>query len=124
MADPATILESIFYQMNMRRPAEYLAPSMSISDVVGLTMSGQTAYYFTDTFGFKELADFCPKENPLRNAEMAMEDDYDMLDGIINNAPRREEKEDRPSVVDALKECGDKAERPHIERAANKGQER
>ena len=44
--------------------------------------------------------------NPLRNAEMAMEDDYGMIDGIINNgkAPSKEEsKEKKPSVIEQLK---------------------
>ena len=44
--------------------------------------------------------------NPLRNAEMSMEDDYGMIDGIINNgkAPVKEEsKEKKPSVIEQLK---------------------
>ena len=34
--------------------------------------------------GFKELPDF-QKENYLKAAEMSTEDDYGMIDGIINN---------------------------------------
>ena len=47
--------------------------------------------------------DFMKSENYLKNAEMAMEDDYGMIDGIINNgkAPGLEE---RPSVLEQLKE--------------------
>ena len=44
--------------------------------------------------------------NPLKNAEMSMEDDYGMIDGIINNgkAPGKEEsKEKKPSVIEQLK---------------------
>ncbi len=44
--------------------------------------------------------------NPLRNAEISMEDDYGMIDGIINNgkAPGKEESKDRkPSVIEQLK---------------------
>ena len=44
--------------------------------------------------------------NPLKNAEMSMEDDYGMIDGIINNgkAPVKEEsKEKKPSVIEQLK---------------------
>ena len=44
--------------------------------------------------------------NPLKNAEMSMEDDYGMIDGIINNgkAPSKEEsKEKKPSVIEQLK---------------------
>ena len=44
--------------------------------------------------------------NPLNNAEMSMEDDYGMIDGIINNgkAPGKEEsKEKKSSVIEQLK---------------------
>ena len=46
------------------------------------------------------------QNNPLRNAEMSLEDDYGMIDGIINNgkAPSKEEsKERKPSVIEQLK---------------------
>ena len=46
------------------------------------------------------------QDNPLKNAEMALEDDYGMIDGIINNgkAPGKEDdKEKKPSVIDQLK---------------------
>ena len=47
-----------------------------------------------DRIGFVELQNFMKPENYLKNAEMAMEDDYGMLDGIINNgkAPAAEER--------------------------------
>ena len=44
--------------------------------------------------------------NPLKNAEMSLEDDYGMIDGIINNgkAPGKEEsKEKKSSVIEQLK---------------------
>ena len=47
-------------------------------------------------------------ENYLKNAEMAMEDDYGMIDGIINNgkAPQAEESE-KKSVLEKLKNTND-----------------
>ena len=50
-----------------------------------------------------ELQELYETRNYLKNAEMAMEDDYGMLDGVINNgkAPATEE---RPSVLEQLKE--------------------
>ena len=44
-------------------------------------------------------------ENYLKNAEMAMEDDYGMIDGIINNGPKQTvaEQEERSSVLAKLK---------------------
>lgn len=47
-----------------------------------------------------------PAVNHLKNTEMSMEDDYGMIDGIINNgkAPGKEDfKEKKPSVMEKLK---------------------
>lgn len=58
------------------------------------------------------------KENYLKAAEMSMEDDYGMIDGIINNGPKEEktfvakssEKGEKTSIMDRLKSA--KAEKP------------
>ena len=44
-------------------------------------------------------------ENYLKNAEMALEDDYGMIDGIINNGPKQTvaEQEERSSILAKLK---------------------
>ena len=59
------------------------------------------------------------KDNPLRTAEMTLEDDYGMIDGVINNGRRGEETEKavekgaekKPSIrerlEDARKECSE-----------------
>lgn len=44
--------------------------------------------HYVDSWGFKELPNFLPADYYLKNAEMAMEDDYGMIDGIINNGPK------------------------------------
>ena len=41
--------------------------------------------------------------NSLKPAEMAMEDDYGMIDGVINNG-KKEEPAEKASVLDQLKE--------------------
>ena len=46
------------------------------------------------------------KQNPLKAAEMSLEDDYGMIDGIINNGPREDkasEKGGKASIMDRLK---------------------
>ena len=46
------------------------------------------------------------RENPLKAAEMSMEDDYGMIDGIINNGPKEDksaEKGEKSSIMDRLK---------------------
>lgn len=53
------------------------------------------------------------KDNPLRTAEMTIEDDYNMIDGVINNGRRGEEQEKaKPSIrerlEDAKRECAER----------------
>ena len=54
--------------------------------------------HYVDSIGFAAVPAFIP-ENYLKNAEMAMEDDYGMIDGIINNGPK-EPAEVKPKVPD------------------------
>ncbi len=72
------------------------------------------------TRAFVVLAEQPEKDNPLRTAEMTLEDDYGMIDGVINNGRRGEElekaqehaeqtKPEKPSIrerlEDARREC-------------------
>jgi len=46
------------------------------------------------------------KQNPLKAAEMSLEDDYGMIDGIINNGTKENEKSEKrgkSSIMDRLK---------------------
>ena len=45
--------------------------------------------HYVDSFGFKELPAFLKPDNYLKNAEMAVEDDYGMIDGIVNNGTKQ-----------------------------------
>ena len=49
-------------------------------------------------------------DNPLRNAEMALEDDYNMIDGILNNGSREMPAKEKPSLLERIK-CQPKMER-------------
>ena len=42
------------------------------------------------------------KENYLKAAETSMEDDYGMIDGIINNGKAVKDEPEKPSVVERL----------------------
>ena len=74
------------------------------------------------TRAFAVLAEQPEKDNPLRTAEMTLEDDYGMIDGVINNGRRGEELEkakehserttpEKPSIrerlEDAKRECAE-----------------
>lgn len=88
--DQAAILESLYARFNLDRPEDFHGHSLSVSDVIALKQNGRLTCYYTDSFGFQRLPDFIPPGNALRNAEMAMEDDLNMIDGIINNGPKEE----------------------------------
>ena len=49
-------------------------------------------------------------DNPLRNAEMALEDDYNMIDGILNNGAREMPAKEKLSLLERIK-CQPKIER-------------
>ena len=126
---PQAAVEQLYNQFNNDHPADYHHPSMSVSDIVAIKQGGKVSCHYCDSVGFTQIPGFLP-ENPLKNAEMAVEDDYGMIDGIINNgakeptvaeleqqarsgqpislmdlaaAAHREEREKKKSVVDQLK---------------------
>jgi antirestriction protein ArdC len=77
-------LNALWERFNIDHPADYRGHSLSISDIVALKQNGAVSCHYVDD-SFKELPAFLRPENYLKNAEMAMEDDYGMIDGIINN---------------------------------------
>ncbi len=96
-----TNLDMIYQRFNVDHPAVFKGHSLSVSDIVALKQNGVVSCHYVDSIGFRELSNFLKPENYLKNAEMAMEDDYGMIDGIINNGPKQ------PTVADL--EAQDKA---------------
>lgn len=82
-------LNALWEQFNNDHPADYMRPSMSVSDIVAIRKDGVVSCHYVDSFGFQELPNFLQPENHLKSAEMAVEDDYNMVDGIINNGPKQ-----------------------------------
>ena len=82
-----SVLDNLEYRFNNEHPADYRHPSMSVSDIVAIKRDGKVSCHYCDSFGFAEVPGFLP-DNPLKNAEMVVEDDYGMIDGIINNGPK------------------------------------
>ena len=122
-------LEKLYEQFNLQKPADFHSPSMSVSDIVAIKQDGKVSCHYCDSVGFTQIPGFF-SQNPLKNAEMAVEDDYGMIDGIINNgakeptvaeleqqarsgqsislmdlaaAAHREEREKKKSVMEQLK---------------------
>ena len=96
-------LEALYETYNLDLPEGFTGHSLSVSDVIALKLQGQISCHFVDSVGFQQLPDFIRRENYLKAAEMSMEDDYGMIDGIINNG-RRQESEERASVLEKLHE--------------------
>ena len=80
-------LEKLYQQFNLEKPVDFHSPSMSVSDIVAIKQDGKVSCHYCDSVGFTHIPGFLP-ENPLKNAEMAVEDDYGMIDGIINNGAK------------------------------------
>lgn len=104
-SDRSRILENFYYIFNEERPVDFTGHSLSVSDIVALKLDGKVSYHYCDSVGFKELPAFQRPENHLKAAEMSMEDDYGMIDGIINNgkAADHDRKEKKPSVLEQLR---------------------
>ena len=83
-----SVLDKLWEKFNINHPADYHRPSMSISDIIALKRDDVISCYYVDRLGFSPLPGFFQSENYLKNAEMAMEDDLGMIDGIINNGPK------------------------------------
>ena len=82
-------LDSFYEQYNLHRPKDFTGHSMSVSDIIAIKQGSEVSYHYCDSFGFKELLGFNQPENYLKAAEMSLEDDYGMIDGIINNGPKQ-----------------------------------
>ena len=80
-------LETLYEQFNLQKPVDFHSPSLSVSDIVAIKQDGKVSCLYCDSVGFTEIPGFLP-DNPLKNAEMMLEDDYGMIDGIINNGPK------------------------------------
>lgn len=97
-------LDSIYERFNLHHPADFRGHSLSVSDVIVLHKDGKDQAWYVDSFGFKQVPEFLA-DNPLKKVEELMEDDYGMIDGIINNGDRRKEQEEKkPSVMERLQE--------------------
>ena len=99
--DNKTNLDMIYQRFNVDHPADFKGNSLSVSDIVALKQNGVVSCHYVDSIGFRELPNFLKPENYLKNAEMAMEDDYGMIDGIINNGPKQSTVADLEAQVKA-----------------------
>ena len=93
-----TRLDDLYMKFNAEHPQDFTGHSLSVSDIVVLRQNGAVSSYYVDSVGFTAVPAFLP-DNYLKNAEMSMEDDYGMIDGIINNGSK-EQPEVKPKAPD------------------------
>ena len=84
---PGTSLEDIYTRFNIDHPKDFKGHSLSVSDVVVLHQNGQDTAHYVDSFGYKDVPEFLQPENYLKAAEQTTEQNYNMIDGQINNTP-------------------------------------
>ena len=96
-----TNLDMIYQRFNGDHPADFKGHSLSVSDIVALKQNGVVSCHYVHSIGFRELPNFLKPDNYLKNAEMLLEDDYGMIDGIINNGPKQSTVADLEAQVKA-----------------------
>ena len=85
---PGMSLDDIYTRFNIDHPKDFKGHSLSTSDVVLLHQNGEnTAHYVDGGAGFRQVPEFLQPENHLKAAEQTTEQNYNMIDGQINNTP-------------------------------------
>ena len=91
--DKDASLDEIYRRFNMEIPADYKGHSLSMGDIVVFRQDGQqTAYYVDEGAEYRQAPEFL-QESPIKAAEMTTEQNYNMIDGVLNNAPTMGELE-------------------------------
>ena len=128
--DKKTTLEDIYRTFNADdRPAGFRGHSLSVSDVVVVNRSGKEEAHYCDSIGFTPVPEFM-QESPIKTAEMSTEQNYNMIDGTLNNAPSMGELEARAkageqiSLFDVAEAAKAEAKKPKQTRPASKTAQR
>ena len=99
---PGTSLEDIYTHFNIDHPKDFKGHSLSVSDVVVLHQNGQDTAHYVDSFGYKEVPEFLQPENYLKAVEQTTEQNYNMIDGQINNTPTAAELEEQAKAGEQI----------------------
>lgn len=84
-------LEALFAQFNNDRPDDFSGHSLSVSDVIVISVDGKDTAYFCDSFGFTEMPEFFrEKELVQEKPETAKVSDLAVGDVIMYDGARRE----------------------------------
>ena len=130
--DKGTTLDDIFRRFNMEIPPDFKGHSLSMSDIIVFRQEGQqTAYYVDEGAEYRKVPEFtqpipAQQESPIKTAEMTTEQNYNMIDGVLNNAPTMGELEARVkageqvSLLDVAQAAKAEAQKPKQPRRSAK----
>lgn len=87
-------LEALYTQFNTDHPEDFRGHSLSVSDVIVISVDGKDTAYFCDSFGFTEMPEFFrEKELVQEKPETAKVSDLAVGDIIMYDGARREVEE-------------------------------
>ena len=134
--DKGTTLDDIFRRFNMEIPHDFKGHSLSMSDIIVFRQEGQqTAYYVDEGAEYRKVPEFtqpipAQQESPIKAAEMTTEQNYNMIDGVLNNVPTMGELEARVkageqvSLLDVAQAAKAEAQKPKQPRRSAKTAQR
>ena len=85
-------LEALYTQFNTDHPEDFRGHSLSVSDVIVISVDGKDTAYFCDSFGFTEMPEFF-REKELVQEKSAKVSDLAVGDIIMYDGARREVEE-------------------------------
>ncbi len=53
-----SVLENLYSRFNLEHPADYHAPSLSVSDIIAIKKDGEISCHYVDSIGFREIVGF------------------------------------------------------------------
>lgn len=84
-------LEALYTQFNTKHPEDFRGHSLSVSDVIVISVDGKDTAYFCDSFGFTEMPEFFrEKELVQEKPETAKVSNLAVGDVIMYDGARRE----------------------------------
>lgn len=93
-------LEALYTQFNTKQPEDFRGHSLSVSDVIVISVDGKDTAYFCDSFGFTEMPEFFrEKELVQEKPETAKVSDLAVGDIIMYDGARREIEEISPDRI-------------------------
>ena len=99
---PGMSLEDIYTRFNIDHPKDFKGHSLSVSDVVVFHQNGQDTAHYVDSLGYKDVPEFLQPKNYLKAAEQTTEQNYNMIDGQINNTPTAAELEEKAKAGEQI----------------------